>query len=242
MHPSRIPAPVLVVLDLHQQRLGAADEPRDPPRVRVGLLQVVRRPVDQQLTDLRERRVSLDEGCERSSVERPASAWRASRTSPAANGCVTVDLTTETAFERSLQFLAQLEHPRIPLAFVGHPGESAVVLLVGEVQREVEVVVADRIDRRRGPPRSAPPAECSQHRVADRTARTRQGQRLGQRAIGPDRSGQRSHIGEIPPAETLYSLAPASEEEPIPASSSRRSIRFTASSRRSVPSFDSALP
>src|SRR5829696_245346 len=48
MHPVRPAAAILVGLDLHQRGLGAAGHPRDPPRVRVRLLEVIDRAVSQE--------------------------------------------------------------------------------------------------------------------------------------------------------------------------------------------------
>ena len=56
----RVAAAVLVGLDLHQRRLRAAAQPRQRPRVRVGLLELVGRAVDDELEELLERAVALE--------------------------------------------------------------------------------------------------------------------------------------------------------------------------------------
>jgi hypothetical protein len=52
VHPVAVPAAELVELHRHQGSLGLPGKPRDDPRVRVSLLEVVDRPVHEVLADL----------------------------------------------------------------------------------------------------------------------------------------------------------------------------------------------
>jgi hypothetical protein len=60
VHAVGPPAAVLVGLDLHQRGLRRPGQARDRPRVRVGLLELVGRPVRQELEHLVARRLALD--------------------------------------------------------------------------------------------------------------------------------------------------------------------------------------
>ena len=143
-------AAVLVGLDLHERRLRRAVQARQRPRVRVGLLELVRRAVDDELEHLLERRVALDVARQRRRVvgvgdraqrevhvlgprrrRRHAAPRRAARPRSRPRG--------RDAGEQA----------RLPLPRVGDAGQAAVVQLVAEVQRELEVLVAERVRRRR---------------------------------------------------------------------------------------------
>ena len=144
-------AAVLVGLDLDQRRLRRSAEAGDRPGVRVGLLELVRRAVDDELLDLLERRVALDVLRERATVvlrlrspECDVEQLRRRRLADGADG------GSECVLERCLERLAEGEQRRLPLPALVDAGEAAVVQLVAEVERELEVLVGERVEAVRG--------------------------------------------------------------------------------------------
>jgi hypothetical protein len=143
--PPRIAAAVLVRLDLDQRRLRPAAEARQRPRVRVGLLELVRGPVDDELEELLERASSLEVLGQRRrlvggldlaqrQVHRPAAGWHR-------------HVAPQVRLEARFELGAQREQRRLPLPARVDAGQAAVVQLVAEVQRQLVVLVA--ADRRR---------------------------------------------------------------------------------------------
>ncbi len=61
VHPVDVSSAVLIRLDLDQRGLGAAGDPRDDPRMRIGLLQVIGGTVDQELLVVPELRLAAEE-------------------------------------------------------------------------------------------------------------------------------------------------------------------------------------
>jgi hypothetical protein len=55
------------------------------------------------------------------------------------------DRIDQPTLEGGLELASGTEDPRVPLELVAHARESPVMQLVGEVEREMEVVVAQRI-------------------------------------------------------------------------------------------------
>ena len=141
VHPRRVAAAVLVVLDLHHHRLRRALQSRDHPRMRIGLLQLIGRPVRSGTRETargwpRVRGTTESEsspgGGDR--AERP----RRPRRAPPPN----VRSRDGGRLEHRLELASNREDRRVPLEIVGNTREPSVVELVGEVERQVQVVVA----------------------------------------------------------------------------------------------------
>ena len=148
----RVATAVLVRLDLHHRGLRAAAQPRQRPGVGVGLLELVRRAVDDELQVLLERAVALEVARERRRVVGGLDRTQFDVHLVAAGGHR--DVAPQRGLEAALQLGAQGEQRRLPLPAVVHAGQPAVVQLVAEVERELEVLVAAG-DRRDGQARDA---------------------------------------------------------------------------------------
>ncbi len=129
---------------------GAA-QPRDRPRVRVGLLELVGGPVNEEF--LAPARAWLGHARRSTATARARPPRRRSPAAPdrsptpRLHGRDTAPLRAEPARSRSSSLTTQPEQRGIPFPAFIHAVESAVVELVAEVQRQMEVVIAQRVVR-----------------------------------------------------------------------------------------------
>jgi hypothetical protein len=139
-------AAVLVGLDLHQRGLRRTAQAGDRPGVRIGLLELVRRPVRQELEHLVGGRVALHVARQRRGfvgildrAQRDVHLLRRGRRADVADGIV------QGGLEARLERAAQRQQGRLPLPALVDAGQPAVVQLVAAVQRELEVLVGERV-------------------------------------------------------------------------------------------------
>ncbi len=142
--PLRPPAAVLVRLDLDERRLRPAAQPRQRPRVRIGLLELVGGAVDQELEHLVAVGLALDVARERRAVVLDRAQGDVHRARLGHRPDV-ADLRAQRGLERRLERGAQREQRRLPLPALVDARQPAVVQLVAAVQRELEVLVGDRV-------------------------------------------------------------------------------------------------
>jgi hypothetical protein len=133
---------VLVGLDLHECGLGRPVEAGETPRVRIGLLALVRRAVDRELLELAPARVRGDERRERRACGLGRdSGERSSRVGPPDVGGSDRRLRSERGFEGLFQSATEAQHFEVPLEAVVDANEAPVREVVAAVQGEVEVIV-----------------------------------------------------------------------------------------------------
>ena len=148
VHPLRPAAAVLVALHLEQRRLRRARQARDRPAVGIGLLQLVERSGG--------RRTRGTPRCRPSTSRRRESETPSSPSSSAEEEIADLDRDRPRSARptRALQRVEEglLEHRphseqrRAPLPARVDAREGAVVQLVAEVERQLQVVVAERVD------------------------------------------------------------------------------------------------
>jgi hypothetical protein len=145
---------VLVGLDLHECRLRSALQARQRPGVRIGLLELVGGAVRDELQQLLLGRLALDVARQRRPVvgigdgaQREVHLLRRRRRVRSRDGRV------ERGLEGGLEVAAQGQQGRLPLPLVGDARQAAVVQLVAEVQRKLQVLIAQRIGGSRQPGR-----------------------------------------------------------------------------------------
>ena len=177
-------AAVLVGLDLHERRLRRAAQPRQRPRVRVGLLELVRGAVDHELGHLAPGRLALDVAW---TAREPSSASAIARSARSISSAASrlggrPDLARERLLELALEPGAELEQPGIPLPALVHARKPAVVELVAAVEGELEVLVGSG---------SATPG-AGRHRPAPAAA-GRAAHRADSSLRGPRGVGQNAH-------------------------------------------------
>ena len=193
--PAATTRAVLVVLDLHQRRLGVTGEARDRPRVRVGLLELVDRLRDQQLLPLRQGHGSLHVAGGARPRQSPVHGVEGSD-EPALAGDVgkgpgqVADRGAQLGLERRLQSPPQREEGRRPLPRLVDVGETAVVQLVEAPQRQLGVAVGHHGARHARRQRAEAALghlvrrghEQAERRVAEGTSSTRDAGRRRRRA------------------------------------------------------------
>ena len=140
-------AAVLVGLDLHERGLRRAAQTGDRPGVRIGLLELVGRAVHERTRG--PARASPRPSTKRDS-DGPSSASAIARSarsmSPGSAGAAGDGHgRTQRRLEGRLQAGAQAQQARVPLPALVDPGQPAVVQLVAEVERELQVVVRQRV-------------------------------------------------------------------------------------------------
>jgi hypothetical protein len=141
------PAPaVLVGLDLHERRLRCARQPRDRPRMGIGLLELVGRAVHEELEDVLEPGLALEEAGDRRRVvglgDRAQAEVHLLRDDLLVVGG---DELVDGRLERRLERAAGGEQRRRPLPALVHAGQAAVVELVAEVEGELQILVGERV-------------------------------------------------------------------------------------------------
>ena len=148
MHALAAAAAVLVELDLEQGGLGPRREARDRPGVRIGLLQLVGGAVDDVLEHLLARPLRLQVAGERrpgvlgdDPLQGLADRGELDRLRRAATSSATA------ASKGTLQGREEGEQRRRPLPALVDPADAAVVELVGDVEGQLQVFVADRVGR-----------------------------------------------------------------------------------------------
>ena len=171
-------AAVLVDLDLDHRGLRRAAEARERPRVRVGLLELVGGAVDDELEQLRARALALEVLGERRRVVLGLDgAQRDVHLLGPDVALGRAQRLDQPGLEARLQPCAQRQQRRLPLPLLGDAVEAAVVQLVTEVERELEVLVGQRVrgDRRLGRPHAVRVAhERVEESVRQRAARDRE--------------------------------------------------------------------
>ena len=146
MHPLRPPAAVLVGLDLDECRLDGAAQPWDGPGVRVGLLEVVDRPHDEQLAELLE----LGSPCEVRRESRFAGRFgelvqRGDHLGGGESRRVGRHQGAQRGLEALLQPRPQRHQVGVPLPAVVNALQAAVVQLVEHRERQLDLVVAQDV-------------------------------------------------------------------------------------------------
>jgi hypothetical protein len=171
-------AAVLVGLDLDHRGLRRAAQPRERPRVRVGLLELVGGAVDDELEQLRARALALEVLGERRRVVLGLDgAQRDVHLLGRHVALGRADRLDQPGLEVRLEASAERQQRRLPLPLLGDAVEAAVVQLVTEVERELEVLVGQRIGghRRLGRVHCVRIAhERVEERVGQRAARDRE--------------------------------------------------------------------
>jgi hypothetical protein len=147
VHAVEIPAAVLVGLDLDQRSLGASAQPRQRPAVRVGLLELVDRAMRDELDELAAIGPTLEVLRQRRPVVGGDQFGQPIRhRTPARRND---HVAAQRAQQVLLEIAAQGDGSRLPLPGLGHVLEPAVVEFEEDPQRQLEVLVRQRIGRRR---------------------------------------------------------------------------------------------
>ncbi len=178
VHLSGPTVAVLLVLDLHHRRLRHAREPGDGEGVRIGLLQLVGRPVDGELPE-----VGRSTVLEEVPGDRRGAVGRQHRGDRLADGS-RVDrdrsqLGTQSPDEAALELAAGREERGLPLPAVVDALEPLVGQFVTEVEGERLVVVGERVGRGRRRQAESPRCrdEGEEERLGERTPRRGEGGR-----------------------------------------------------------------
>ena len=136
-------AAVLVVLQLGEGRLGAAVEPRQHERLRVGLLELLDTALAQVVEDLLARGPAVQERGEGGAVVRGDELEQLGTDVPLVGRRLHsfAGGAAQLALEAPLDGAPEAEQLGVPLAVVGHALETAVVQLVDHPQGQLDVVV-----------------------------------------------------------------------------------------------------
>ena len=163
---------VLVRLDLDHRRLGRAVEAGDAPAVRVRFLALVRRPVHQELAELGPVTVVEQMLRQGGPVGVGDLAFEGGPHGARRDRRRGIGTRASSARSKSvLEHLAEAQHFQVPLHRGVDLGEAAVVELVAAVERELEVVVLEHVDRFRIDARIQGPRISGEVREQGRRAR-----------------------------------------------------------------------
>ncbi len=130
----------LVGEDLDQRRLRRAVQPRDPPGVGIGLLQLVRGAVDDELAELVQVGVGGDVAGERGAVVVPGELGERQADAAGLDLLDRAGHLADRLLEAALELGPESQQRGLPLPVRIDEVEGAVVQLVGDVEGELAVL------------------------------------------------------------------------------------------------------
>jgi hypothetical protein len=110
----------------------------------IGLLQLIGRAVRQEFAELLESGLAFEERWELVLAGRGGDPLKNLGDVPRLD-LRSPDRAAELGLERRLELAPDHDDPRVPLEVVGHAGAPSVMELIGEVERQMQVVITQRI-------------------------------------------------------------------------------------------------